>query len=393
MPSATPKSFSTWCSSTLDMEICAAVAGTTFAAVEEAARDFQKSFSPADARSPFYIRSGRGRKRTTDRDGAALPGWRVERDASKKALRRRLPGVLADGAKSWMAAKPGPHAGVHDVRIHQRGRYDRLGARATSPEIVAGKDQKPITSGSGRLQPMKLTRPDNPLTARDGVKLLLAAPLRRGHCRHAEQLRKTGGRPSHPELLDYLADRFVQSGWSIKAMHRLMMLSATYQQSCENEKSNIDPENRLLYHMNRRRLEAEGVRDSLLAVAGGWTACWAGRQRRLRRPLTRRVPDDDPVRPFRRVCCSTRPIRPPCRTAHGFDSRPAKPLFLMNNPFILEQTKALAKRITDGDKDDRARIGRPAADRRGNQGRTRFLKATATRPRVGGVLPGAAVRE
>ena len=81
---------------------------------------------------------------------------------------------------------------------------------------------------------------------------------------------KLGDRPSHPELLDYLADRFVQSGWSIKAMHRLIMLSATYQQSSEptREVAMSIPKIAFSGRMNRRRLEAEEVRDSLLAVAG-----------------------------------------------------------------------------------------------------------------------------
>jgi hypothetical protein len=79
-----------------------------------------------------------------------------------------------------------------------------------------------------------------------------------------------GERPSHPELLDYLAARFVASGWSIKEMHRLMLLSSAYQQSSQSNPAGLaaDPENRLLWRANRRRLEAEAIRDSLFAVAG-----------------------------------------------------------------------------------------------------------------------------
>jgi len=79
-----------------------------------------------------------------------------------------------------------------------------------------------------------------------------------------------GERPTHPELLDYLADRFVASGWSIKAMHRLMMLSRVYQQSSQTTEASVrtDPENRWWGRMPRRRLAAEEIRDSLLAVAG-----------------------------------------------------------------------------------------------------------------------------
>jgi len=79
-----------------------------------------------------------------------------------------------------------------------------------------------------------------------------------------------GERPTHPELLDDLANRFIGSGWSVKAMHRLIMLSSAYQQSgdCDPQLAVADPENRLIGRMPRHRLDAEAIRDSLLAVAG-----------------------------------------------------------------------------------------------------------------------------
>ena len=79
-----------------------------------------------------------------------------------------------------------------------------------------------------------------------------------------------GERPTHPELLDFLAAKFVESGWSVKAMHRLIMLSATYQQSSKGSAAGMakDPDNLLVGRANRRRLEAEAIRDSLLAVSG-----------------------------------------------------------------------------------------------------------------------------
>ena len=79
-----------------------------------------------------------------------------------------------------------------------------------------------------------------------------------------------GEKPTHPELLDYLADVFVRTDWSIKAIHRRIMLSATYQQSCiaNADAMTRDPANLLWGRANRRRLDAEGLRDSLLAVAG-----------------------------------------------------------------------------------------------------------------------------
>jgi hypothetical protein len=91
-----------------------------------------------------------------------------------------------------------------------------------------------------------------------------------GLVRSVDNFGRLGDTPSHPRLLDWLARRFVNSGWSIKAMHRLIMLSSTYQMSTayDARAARVDPENRLLWRMNRRRLEAEAIRDALLAVSG-----------------------------------------------------------------------------------------------------------------------------
>ncbi len=280
---------------------------------------------------------------------------------------------FAEGAQE--GGVPGsPHAGVHDVRIHLRGRYDHLGDLVPRrfPEVLAGKDQKPITEGSGRLQLAEwLTRPDNPLTARVMVNRIWQHHFGEGVVATPSNFGKLGGRPSHPELLDYLADRFVKSGWSIKAMHRLMMLSATYRQSCENEKSNLDPENRLLYHMNRRRLEAEGVRDSLLAVAGRLDDTEGGPGVRDFK-VPRRTVYLMTVRSDR---SGFGPLFDQADSTALVDRRTVstvapQALFVMNHPFVLEQAKALAKRIADGGKDERTKIqrayvllyGRPPVD-------------------------------
>ena len=92
-----------------------------------------------------------------------------------------------------------------------------------------------------------------------------------------------GERPTHPELLDWLAAGSSSDGWSIKKLHKLILLSATYQQSSEHsvlstQDSAVDPENQLLWRFNRRRLEAEPIRDALLAVAGqSRPDAWVGR--------------------------------------------------------------------------------------------------------------------
>jgi hypothetical protein len=115
-----------------------------------------------------------------------------------------------------------------------------------------------------------LASPQNPLTARVMVNRIWQHHFGEGIVRTPSNFGKMGERPSHPELLDWLAVEFVQHGWSMKHMHRLMMLSETYQMSSDDIAANvtIDPENRMFWRMPRQRLEAETIRDEILAVSG-----------------------------------------------------------------------------------------------------------------------------
>src|SRR5204862_1447095 len=113
---------------------------------------------------------------------------------------------------------------------------------------------------------------DNPLTARVMVNRIWQHHFGEGLVRTSNDWGMNGERPSHPELLDWLATQFVEKKWSIKAMHRLMLTSNTYKQSTapsspEATKA-VDPDNRLFSHMNWRRLEAEAIRDSVLSASG-----------------------------------------------------------------------------------------------------------------------------
>ena len=124
---------------------------------------------------------------------------------------------------------------------------------------------------SGRLELAQwLVRADNPLTSRAMVNRIWQHHFGQGLVRTPDNFGKLGERPTHPELLDWLARRFVENGWSIKAMHRLILLSSTYQMSSAYlpDAAAVDPDNRLLWGMNRRRLEVEAIRDNLLAVSG-----------------------------------------------------------------------------------------------------------------------------
>jgi hypothetical protein len=115
-----------------------------------------------------------------------------------------------------------------------------------------------------------LTRPDHPLTARVMVNRIWKHHFGRGLVPTLDNFGKTGAPPSHPELLDWLAIEFTRQGWSVKAMHRLIMTSSTYRQSSQVEPQRVaaDPDNRWLARMPLRRLDAEAIYDSLMQLAG-----------------------------------------------------------------------------------------------------------------------------
>jgi len=146
------------------------------------------------------------------------------------------------------------------------------------PQCVVGKaeDAKiPFAGGSsGRREALAewIASPDNPLTARVMVNRIWQHHFGEGLVRTPNDFGKNGDKPSHPELLDWLAARFVERKWSIKGMHKLMLLSNTYQQSTGHPEwkqyAKVDPDNRLLWRMNWLRLDSEVLRDSILAASG-----------------------------------------------------------------------------------------------------------------------------
>ncbi len=180
--------------------------------------------------------------------------------------------------KSTMPPEPDMACAVEEGEVVQqkvfiRGDYNSPGPDAPKafPLIIAGHDQQPAAKGSGRLEFANwLTKPDHPLTPRVMANRIWYWHFGEGLVRTPDNFGKMGERPTHPELLDYLASRFVESGWSIKAMHRLILLSSAYQMSTEMSDAAMqsDPENRLLSRFPRRRLAVEEVRDGLLAMDG-----------------------------------------------------------------------------------------------------------------------------
>jgi cytochrome c553 len=263
-----------------------------------------------------------------------------------------IPLPFANGAQEG-GVPESPHVGIHDVRVHIRGNYARLGESTPRrfPRILAGDQQTPIHEGSGRLQLARwLTSPEHPLTARVMVNRIWQHHFGEGIVRSPSNFGKQGERPTHPELLDYLAKRFVKSGWSIKAMHRLIMMSAAYQQSSEPipETQQADPDNRLFGRMNRRRLEAEAIRDNFLAVAGRLNSSMGGKATRdfhnPRRTLYQMTirSDRSGFGPLFDMADSDAP-----EATRTISTVAPQALFLLNHPFIMEQKSALSRRILE----------------------------------------------
>ena len=159
-----------------------------------------------------------------------------------------------------------------DMRVHISGQPNNLGDVVPRgvPSCLGLEMPAEPPEGSGRTYLAdRIASENNPLTARVMVNRLWKHHFGRGLVASLDNFGMQGEVPSHPELLDWLATRFIQSGWSLKGMHRLMVLSATYQQGNQTteEAQGEDPENQLLHHMAPRRLEAECVRDAILHVA------------------------------------------------------------------------------------------------------------------------------
>lgn len=170
---------------------------------------------------------------------------------------------------------------------------------------------------------------------------------------------KLGEAPSHPELLDWLAREFIASGWSVKPMHRAILLSATYQQSSVPATATraADPENRLLGHMPRRRLDAEALRDTLLQHAGKLDERMGGSAIRelenSRRTLYLMTIRSDRAN-YRMLFDAPDPVSMAERRNDSIVAPQA--LFLLNHPFVGAQAGALARRALAAAPGDRERI-------------------------------------
>jgi Protein of unknown function (DUF1553)/Protein of unknown function (DUF1549)/Planctomycete cytochrome C len=162
---------------------------------------------------------------------------------------------------------------LYDPHVFLRGDPGRPGPAVPRRflRLLAGNDRKPFPKGSGRLElAQAIADARNPLTARVLVNRVWQWHFGKGLVTTPSDFGVRSDPPTHPELLDYLAGEFIASGWSIKALHRQIMLSSTYQQRSDPRSAGLerDPENRLLWRFNRQRLDFEAMRDSLLAASG-----------------------------------------------------------------------------------------------------------------------------
>jgi hypothetical protein len=207
--------------------------------------------------------------------------------------------------------------------------------------ILSPSEPPAFTKGKERLQlAQAIASRSNPLTARVIVNRVWQQHFGSGIVATASNFGELGDRPSHPELLDYLASRFMEEGWSIKKLHREIMLSATYAQA-----AGADSDNRLLAHANRRRLDAESLRDAILAAAGNLDLKCEGKPvqlgvdnhcRTVYGFISRKKLD-----PY--LALFDFPVPNATNEARNQTSVPGQRLFLMNSRFVLAESKAMAK--------------------------------------------------
>jgi Protein of unknown function (DUF1549)/Protein of unknown function (DUF1553) len=317
-------------------------------------------------------------------------------DRAKRAALRQQANALeaqrpAPPAQAWTIAENGSALFAH---VLKRGSLNQKGARVTPgfPRVL-DPDAKPAIEGAPTLNRLDLakwlTRPDHPLTARVIVNRLWEHRFGRGLVGTPDDFGAHGEQAADPELLDWLAVELVEHGWSLKHIHRLMVLSNSYQQDSRPASADgkrVDPDNRLLWRMNRRRLDAEGLRDGVLAVAATLNPALGGPM--VRTPLEPEVydlifsegepdglwlPAPDPRQHTRRslYLFSKRNLHlpllevfdqpdtlSPC-PVRAVSTFAPQALVLLNGPLLQEQSKAFAVRVLrEAGADDAARVER-----------------------------------
>jgi mono/diheme cytochrome c family protein len=274
-----------------------------------------------------------------------LESLRAEAADARKALPPQYPFLQI------VKDRPNPS----DIRVAIRGDVNNRGDVAPRHfvSILCQGDPKPFTKGSGRMELAEaIVDPKNPLTARVMVNRIWLHHFGQGIVDTPSNYGQMGGRPSHPELLDYLAARFVENKWSIKAMHREMMLSAVYALSSEKLAANeaVDPDDRLYWRAPWQRLDAETLRDSLLFVSGNLDPTAGGPPVRFGDQNHRRAVYGfiSRYRPDATMALFDFPAPNNTVEQRIVTNVPLQRLFLMNSSFVEQQAGSLAQRL-DGD--------------------------------------------
>jgi hypothetical protein len=257
------------------------------------------------------------------------------------------------------AAKGPPRAMVlfdaerpYEPRVFLRGQPNRLGSPVPRQFLeVLDADRKPFTSGSGRLELARaIASRDNPLTARVLVNRVWMHHFGRGSVNTPGDFGSRGDPPTHPELLDWLAAEFMARGWSVKELHRCIVSSAAYRQASLDRDDGLaaDPENRLLWKQNRRRLEFEPLHDALLAVSGSLTGTLGGPPVPLFTGQTRRAVYGYVDRLEFPSLLSTFDVPNPATTcpARTTTTVSTQALYLMNGPFARDAARKLLNSVT-----------------------------------------------
>lgn len=301
-------------------------------------------------------------------------GFEVDRFLSG-LWKQRLEELRAE-AKALEDALPEQYPFIHgmrdkdkpvDPRVAIRGDKENLGEPAPRRfvHILCDGEPEPFTKeGSGRLELADaIVDPNNPLTPRVMVNRIWMAHFGVGLVGTPSNYGQLGERPTHPELLDYLAARFVESGWSMKQLHREIVLSATYQSSVQHNKKNasVDPDNKLYWRANLlERLDAEVIRDSMLSVAGKLDLSVGGPPEEFeelhRRAIYGKISRTQPDRSMELFNFPD----PNTTSAKRMRTQgPMQRLYFMNNEFVIEQAKAFAERLhAEAPNSDQDRIRR-----------------------------------
>jgi hypothetical protein len=250
---------------------------------------------------------------------------------------------------------------LRPARVFRRGNPANRGQHVDRHfvSVVSGPAPEPFAQGSGRLEFARaIVDPKNPLTARVWVNRVWQHHFGAGLVRTPSDFGARADPPSHPGLLDWLATRFVADGWSTKSLHRLILLSSTYQQRSSGpaeaaalkHADQVDPGNRLLWRMNARRLSFEEFRDSLLAVSGRLDLQMGGRAADLftgngtanrRRTLYGLIDRQFLPSTLRMFDFANPDLHVPTRSE---TTVPQQALFAMNHPFVAQQAQALFAR-------------------------------------------------